>query len=1106
MENDSNLLQLNIPRENSRKIVDVEAFLSTCSSTSLSDIEIDQTKPKKRTKTRVYDTIGKFLLKNRFYLTALEFYTELLENGYDLPRLRDYFSNPTNFEGTTTNSFQKSSPFVRNLPHYADDSISLGGGATQNDFLLRTSSCQTFDSTSIDNVTRLSEDIDTNNGPTTTTFNDERVAVLEFELRKARDTIQELRQSLTVDSTTTNNNDLTKNFTGFRTFQRRTLNFLINEYLLTNNYKLTSVTFGEENDGSDLEDWQSVGLNCSRPPDLSQLYRWYCHQMAAVEEKSTFVNFDKEIQENFSKVEENFQKTKSDLNEFEKRLTNLDEEKNNLNEQIRELQHEKKNLLFQLEFLQNRLSNETKIDSTMEMNSTRQLSTVYLRKFEREILRSSTSINDDRQSHEDIEFHHDEDEKMSEEILEELNRFDLDQTYLLDLIVRTVTKMNVYLHGTKKLDLVPLIVYTSILHSNSQDRDRLLKLLFNLYKKPSFYQRRVLLHACLAFAKQSGPIRVHAELLPQCWENLSNKIDERRCFVAETCGILSPHLSNDIRVSLIFSILQQMLIEDKCEQVRASCSQSLALVINQIDDQSRLSQCFELLDRCLTDTNEVVQTTKRFLLPSIGMWCFELNKISSLFIEHFLKKLETIGQTTPSDQQRFVQLISVLTDLIVFLFASILKNLTIKDEICSTTTTTLRQLPENGHPSEFYHLKQILSSQTDSLLEIYDRCASNGEFPFDEQIQTELDDFLKRSFDAMLTIDIQNNKIVHGSSEFIKTFGRYFGRNFWKLKIKPIYQNQTDAAIVLYATGVLSSWATEQERAELTQYVYDALLLVANQKYSIQILQAIYAELGSDRNFQESLLNILRDSLTNTNPQIRLYTLQLFNVVLSLVDSSIVSHKILPALITLASDDDLNVRIATISVFGTILIQSSQTEILERVYAQFQMFDSDPTFREEHRVQTEFIKTFTQIARHAENRFREEFILPYLASIASQNSQQDRSTGKRLEIATVLFEAYSALSCASNSGQAILHSFLPGLYCLRVDFAQLRPDSVTVLDSIIKDLEHKLEQHRQNDNSLLTGGMTNLNNQENIRGRMLKGLTTFRDSTEKLTYRFMKKK
>jgi hypothetical protein len=53
-----------------------------------------------------------------------------------------------------------------------------------------------------------------------------------------------------------------------------------------------------------------------------------------------------------------------------------------------------------------------------------------------------------------------------------------------------------------------------------------------------------------------------------------------------------------------------------------------------------------------------------------------------------------------------------------------------------------------------------------------------------------------------------------------------------------------EAPFVLYATGVLCSWTTEQEGAELTQYIYDALLLVANQKLSINTLQAIYAELG----------------------------------------------------------------------------------------------------------------------------------------------------------------------------------------------------------------------------------------------------------------------
>ena len=53
-----------------------------------------------------------------------------------------------------------------------------------------------------------------------------------------------------------------------------------------------------------------------------------------------------------------------------------------------------------------------------------------------------------------------------------------------------------------------------------------------------------------------------------------------------------------------------------------------------------------------------------------------------------------------------------------------------------------------------------------------------------------------------------------------------------------------EASFVLYATGVLCSRTTEQERAELTQYIYDALLLVANQKLSINTLQAIYTEIG----------------------------------------------------------------------------------------------------------------------------------------------------------------------------------------------------------------------------------------------------------------------
>ena len=60
--------------------------------------------------------------------------------------------------------------------------------------------------------------------------------------------------------------------------ERHAINFLVNEYLLEQHFKMTSVTFSEENETQDLEDWDVVGLNRSKPPSLSQLYKSYFHK------------------------------------------------------------------------------------------------------------------------------------------------------------------------------------------------------------------------------------------------------------------------------------------------------------------------------------------------------------------------------------------------------------------------------------------------------------------------------------------------------------------------------------------------------------------------------------------------------------------------------------------------------------------------------------------------------------------------------------------------------------------------------------------------------------------------------------------------------------
>lgn len=45
-----------------------------------------------------WEEVASKLIKDKFLLTALELHAELLESGFELPKLRDYFSNPGNFE------------------------------------------------------------------------------------------------------------------------------------------------------------------------------------------------------------------------------------------------------------------------------------------------------------------------------------------------------------------------------------------------------------------------------------------------------------------------------------------------------------------------------------------------------------------------------------------------------------------------------------------------------------------------------------------------------------------------------------------------------------------------------------------------------------------------------------------------------------------------------------------------------------------------------------------------------------------------------------------------------------------------------------------------
>ena len=122
----------------------------------------------------------------------------------------------------------------------------------------------------------------------------------------------------------------------------------------------------------------------------------------------------------------------------------------------------------------------------------------------------------------------------------------------------------------KREELLPLLLLAIQHHPNAETRDKLLNILFNLTKKPDVDQRKVILKGIKKIAKYLGHDKVEAELLPQLWEQIDHKYSERRLLVGETCAVLLPYIPNSLISSLLFSILQQLALEDKDIQVRQS--------------------------------------------------------------------------------------------------------------------------------------------------------------------------------------------------------------------------------------------------------------------------------------------------------------------------------------------------------------------------------------------------------------------------------------------------------------------------------------------------------------------------------------------------------
>uniref|UniRef100_A0A8C7ERL2 RAB11 binding and LisH domain, coiled-coil and HEAT repeat containing n=1 Tax=Neovison vison TaxID=452646 RepID=A0A8C7ERL2_NEOVI len=997
------------------------------------------------------DAIAAQLLRDQYLLTALELHTELLESGRELPRLRDYFSNPGNFERQSGTPPGMGAPGIPGAAGVGggggrEPSTTSGGGQ-----LNRAGSISTLDSL---DFARYSDD---GNRET-----DERVAVLEFELRKAKETIQALRANLTKAAEHEVPLQERKNYKSspeiqepIKPLEKRALNFLVNEFLLKNNYKLTSITFSDENDDQDFELWDDVGLNIPKPPDLLQLYRDFGnHQVTGKDLVDVASGVEEDELEALTPVLgslptslETPQTVENSLlvQKLEDKISLLNSEKWSLMEQIRRLESEMdflKNEHFaipvvcdsvqpSLDHKDSEDSGQNPVISSSDKQKDKEIHLSKSGEVDSSIPKENFPNSVPRREKEEMPssspsskntVHFDKpNRKLSPAFHQALLSFcrmsadsrlgsevsriaDSEKSVML-MLGRCLPHIVPNVLLAKREELIPLILCTACLHPEPKERDQLLHILFNLIKRPDDEQRQMILTGCVAFARHVGPTRVEAELLPQCWEQINHKYPERRLLVAESCGALAPYLPKEIRSSLVLSMLQQMLMEDKADLVREAVIKSLGIIMGYIDDPDKYQQGFELLLSALGDPSErVVSATHQVFLPAYAAWTTELGNLQSHLIPTLLNKIEKLLREGEHglDEHKLHMYLSALQSLIPSLFALVLQNAPFSSKAKLHGEVPQIEVTRFPRPmSPLQDVSTIIGSreQLAVLLQLYDYQLEHEGTTGWETLLWVVNQLLPQLIEIVGKINVTSTACVHEFSRFFWRLCRTFGKIFTNTKVKPQFQEilrlseenidssagngvLTKATVPIYATGVLTCYIQEEDRKLLVGFLEDVMTLLSLSHAPLDSLKASFVELGANPAYHELLLTVLWYGVVHTSALVRCTAARMFE-----------------------------------------LCQNCHNSGLWHYYG---------------------------------NSYSERVVIPHLHKLALVNNLQIVDS-KRLDIATHLFEAYSALSCCFISEDLMVNHFLPGLRCLRTDMEHLSPEHEVILSSMIKECEQKVE-------------------------------------------------
>ncbi|XP_066591487.1 RAB11-binding protein RELCH homolog [Prorops nasuta] len=1059
-----------------------------------------------------YDDIAAKLFSDKLLSTANELYTELGEAAKEIPSFKEYFTTPSNAEINRPTAIITKPESVTSMA--------------------RSSSQATLDSL---DMTRYSED-----GATT----DDRVAILEFELRKARENISALRANLTLVTESEGRKQdkpSDKQFdddSPIKPHEQRALNFLVNEYLLARSYKLTSITFSDENDNQDFEDWDDVGLNIPKPAALLQIYREYMKSYGYEKPPSTTCAIQTDSFGICNEItKEQYAQKIEEISQLESKILTLDKEKTNLRELLTAASENlqmKNNAEFtaadsnsttseKFDFVESP-SRETKSnpqgnhddnddDDDDDENCASiafslgetdpgdkewtQLQIPQIRCIDTSDSSSAIFINSSSSRYLPSKFKTEAMARcsvnVSDSIIsnaeERMIRKEDSGDALLRILTKSLLKIVPNLSSNRE-DIILLILTAVRFHSDPAEKESLLQLLFSCKKRPSEQERKIVLAGLIALSRQEDVSLDVEEIMTVCWEQSQHKYPEKRLLAVECCSALAPYAPANIRNSLMLSMLQQILLEDKDSNVRIAVVKSIALQVLLMNDSDKYFQCEELSLTALRDPSpEVVQTTTDILLPILAQWALSLGRLQSHLLPRVISNLKSHLKPTQHfvhkdyiDETRIVPSIKVLQYLLPYTIVCVAQADYVKQYIRHVIDAEIPKEfldichSELNDPSFFYEGDVDISTLLQSFF-------SNSWHEKDSwpEIDWVTNKLLPDVLEIIKSVEMGQDGVLNALNTFIRSLCLGFGHNIFCTKIQPIFVSEMaklEREFTSFSTDknignltlipayliVQSTW----NAPDVAKYFKQLHVMLSVARVDISSLRVATIALCAQSSMEEHVLSGLWEGVSHPECSVRCTTAELFGSVIIHVSDQLVDNRILPAITTLASDPDISVRGAAIVALGRVITECKLRNVRDKARMTLETITREPQGVPSALAST-LVSTLASIAPNCPQNYIEDVIATQLTGITASALQQSRKS----ELVNTLVDAYSILVYCPLRGRCISQVLLPGLKYLEILVNQNSPQLKETVRSFIREAESRQDASKSIERSTsVSSGLT----------------------------------